>query len=155
MRRAGGNETRRNWNKPWKRPAGALFEVREGRIHPLKDDKILTAWNGLMIAALAKGAQALDDPAYARAAARSARFILERMTDPRRRLYRRFREGHLANPGYLEDYAFFIWGLIELYEATFDLDFLEAAVPLNREMTVFSGTRNRAGFSLPPGTGKI
>ena len=85
-----------------------------------------------MIAALAKGAQALDEPAYARAAARSAPVYPGADADPYGRLYRRFREGHLANPGYLEDYAFFIWGLIELYEATCDLDFLEAAVRLNR-----------------------
>ncbi|RPH89976.1 MAG: thioredoxin domain-containing protein, partial [Desulfobacteraceae bacterium] len=85
-----------------------LFDLRERRIHPLKDDKILTAWNGLMIAALAKAAQALDEPAFARAAARSAGFILEKMRDPSGRLYRRFREGHLANPGYLEDYAYLV-----------------------------------------------
>jgi hypothetical protein len=113
---------------------GTLFKVRENRIHPLKDDKILTAWNGLMIAALAKGAQALDEPAYARAAARAARFVLGRMVSPEGRLYRRFREGHLANPGYLEDYACFVWGLLELYEATGELDFLEAAVRLHRDM---------------------
>ena len=124
----------------------SLFEVRKGRIHPLKDDKILTAWNGLMIAALAKGAQALDEPDYARAAARSARFILERMMTPEGRLYRRFRKDHLANPGYLEDYAFFIWGLIELYEATWDLDFLEAAVRLNREMTALFWDDDQGGF---------
>ena len=62
-----------------------LFEFREGRVHPLKDDKILTAWNGLMIAALAKGAQALNEPALAEAAARSARFILERHAGLRRK----------------------------------------------------------------------
>ena len=99
-----------------------------------------------MIAALAKGPQALDEPDYARAAARSARFILERMMTPEGRLYRRFRKDHLANPGYLEDYAFFIWGLIELYEATWDLDFLEAAVRLNREMTALFWDDDQGGF---------
>ncbi|MBI5968774.1 MAG: thioredoxin domain-containing protein, partial [Deltaproteobacteria bacterium] len=124
----------------------ALFAVRDTRIHPLKDDKILTAWNGLMIAALARGAQALDDPTYARAAGRAARFILERMRSPEGRLYRRFRDGHLANPGYLEDYAFFIWGLLELYEATWDLDFLEAAVRLNRVMVELFWDDDQGGF---------
>jgi uncharacterized protein len=123
-----------------------LFEVRKTRIHPLKDDKILTAWNGLMIAALAKGAQALEEPAYAQAAARSARFILERMKTPAGRLYRRFREGHLANPGYLEDYAFFVWGLLELYEATWELDFLEAAVRLHRDMVDLFWDEEQGGF---------
>jgi hypothetical protein len=124
----------------------ALFEVRKGRIHPLKDDKVLTAWNGLMIAALAKAAQALNEPAFARAAARSATFILERMRDPSGRLYRRFREGHLANPGYLEDYVYFVWGLIELYEATFDLNFLQEAIDLNRMASDLFWDEEQGGF---------
>ena len=86
----------------------------------MKDDKILTAWNGLMIAALAKAAQALGDPAYARAAARSAALSWKRCGTPPVGSTGVIRDGHLANPGYLEDYAFLIWGLIELYEATFD-----------------------------------
>ncbi len=105
-----------------------LFSVREKRIHPLKDDKILTSWNGLMIAALAKGTQALGDPVYAQAAGKAARFILENMRTPEGGLYRRYREGQVAYPGFLDDYAFFIWGLIELYETLFDIRFLEEAV---------------------------
>ena len=124
----------------------ALFEVRKERIHPLKDDKILTAWNGLMIAALAKAAQALGEPALARAAARSAAFILEKMRDPSGRLYRRFREGHLANPGYLEDYVYLVWGLIELYEATFDLNFLQEAISLNRMAVDLFWDGEQGGF---------
>jgi len=123
-----------------------LFKTREQRIHPLKDDKILTAWNGLMIAALAKAAQALSEPALARAAACSAVFILEKMRDPSGRLYRRFREGHLANPGYLEDYAYFIWGLIELYEATFELKFLQEAINLNRMAIDLFWDEEQGGF---------
>jgi uncharacterized protein len=123
-----------------------LFDLREQRIHPLKDDKILTAWNGLIIAALAKAAQALGEPAFARAAARSAAFILKKMRDPSGRLYRRFREGHLANPGYLEDYAYLIWGLIELYEATFELDFLQEAITLNRMAIDLFWDEEQGGF---------
>jgi hypothetical protein len=123
-----------------------LFKLREQRIHPLKDDKILTAWNGLMIAALAKAAQALEEPAFARAAARSADFILEKMRDPSGRLYRRFREGHLANPGYLEDYVYLVWGLIELYEATFDLNFLQEAITLNRMAIDLFWDEEQGGF---------
>jgi uncharacterized protein YyaL (SSP411 family) len=108
-----------------------LFQIRRERIHPLKDDKILTSWNGLMIAALAKGSQALGDPWYARAAKGAADFILESMGTPEGGLYRRYRDGHLTNPGYLEDYAFLIWGLIELYAATFEVPYLEEAVRLN------------------------
>jgi uncharacterized protein YyaL (SSP411 family) len=109
-----------------------LFQVRRRRIHPLKDDKILTSWNGLMIAALAKGSQALSEGQYAQAAKKAADFILETMKTPEGGLYRRYRDGHLANPGYLEDYAFFIWGLIELYEATFETLYFEEAVRLQQ-----------------------
>lgn len=109
-----------------------LFAVRDKRIHPLKDDKILTSWNGLMIAALAKGSQALSEPAYARVAQKAADFILEKMRTPSKGLFRRFREGQVAYPGFLDDYAFFIWGLIELYETTFDPRYLEEALALNR-----------------------
>jgi uncharacterized protein len=109
-----------------------LFQVREKRVHPLKDDKILTAWNGLMIAALAKGYQALQERTYATAAEKAADFILQRMRDSSGRLRRRYRLGHIAYPGYLDDYAYFIWGLIELYEATFNPRYLAVAADLNQ-----------------------
>jgi len=108
--------------------------VREKRIHPLKDDKILTAWNGLMIAALAKASQALGVQAYADAARKAADFVLKNLRTADGRLLRRYRQGDAAHPGYLDDYAFLVWGLIELYEATFDIAYLEQAVAMNREM---------------------
>lgn len=111
-----------------------LFEVREKRIHPLKDDKILTAWNGLMIAALAKGSTILKEPAYADAARRAADFILQRMRSPSGRLYRRFREGDVAHRAYADDHALFIWGLIELHQATLQARYLEEAFRLQLEM---------------------
>jgi len=132
-----------------------LFDRREQRIHPLKDDKILTAWNGLLIAALAKAAQALGEPAFAEAAARSAAFILEKMRDPSGRLYRRFREGHLANPGYLEDYVYLVWGLIELYEATFDLNFLQEAITLNRTAIDLFWDESQGGFFFTARDGEL
>jgi uncharacterized protein YyaL (SSP411 family) len=107
-----------------------LFRVRERRIRPGKDDKILTDWNGLMIAAMAKGAQVLDRPDYAEAAQQAARFILARMQESRGRLLHRFREGEAAVKGILDDYAFLTWGLLELYEAVFDADFLKIALEL-------------------------
>ncbi|MDY6879483.1 MAG: thioredoxin domain-containing protein [Thermodesulfobacteriota bacterium] len=113
---------------------GRLFEVREKRIHPLKDDKILTSWNGLMIAALSKGYQAMGDQRYADAAAAAADFILSELRGADDRLFCRFRDGDVAYPGYLDDYAFLVWGLIELYEATFDVTYLEEAVSLNKAM---------------------
>ena len=97
-----------------------LFRARERRVRPGLDDKILTDWNGLMIAAMAKGAQVLDRPDWAEAAAEAARFVLARLRDERGRLLHRYREGEAAVPGMLDDYAFLIWGLLELYEATFE-----------------------------------
>lgn len=111
-----------------------LFEVREGRVHPHKDDKILTDWNGLMIAAFAKGARVLGDSTWAAAAGRAADFILTRMRQPDGRLLHRYREDHAGIPAHLDDYAFFIWGLIELYEATYQVRYLKTALELNRRM---------------------
>jgi len=111
-----------------------LFEEREGRVHPHKDDKILTDWNGLMIAAFAKGARVLGDSTWAAAAGRAADFILDQMRKPDGRLLHRYREGRAGIPGHLDDYAFFIWGLIELYEATYQVRYLKTALELNRRM---------------------
>lgn len=113
----------------------SLFEAREKRVHPLRDDKILAAWNGLMIAALARGAQVLGDRSFAAVALKAADFVLEKMESESGRLYRRYRQGEVANLGYADDYAFLIWGLLDLYEAVFDLKYLEEAVRLQEEMS--------------------
>jgi uncharacterized protein YyaL (SSP411 family) len=132
--------------KTLERSREKLFHVREKRIHPLKDDKVLTSWNGLMIAALAKGYQALGDPLFSDAACRAADFILGQMRTPQERLYRRWREGEVAISGFLEDYAFLVWGLIELYEATFRVRYLEEAIHLNQLMIELFGDKERGGF---------
>lgn len=111
-----------------------LFEDREKRAHPFKDDKILTDWNGLMLAALAKAGQALDEPQYIRAAKKTADFILKKMRAKDGRLQHRFRGGEAGLPAHLDDYAFLAWGLLELYEATFELKYLENAIALNKDM---------------------
>ncbi|MBY9000382.1 MAG: thioredoxin domain-containing protein, partial [Candidatus Heimdallarchaeota archaeon] len=108
-----------------------LFEIREKRIHPLKDDKILTDWNGLMIAALAKSARVFENNEYLEAAERSANFILKELVDEKGNLLHRYREGNAAILGNLDDYAFFIWGLIELYQTSFKAEYLEKAIELN------------------------
>jgi hypothetical protein len=107
-----------------------LFQARGRRVRPGLDDKILTDWNGLMIAAMAKGAQVLDRPDWAEAAAEAARFVLTRLRDGRGRLLHRYREGEAAVPAMLDDYAFLIWGLLELYEASFDAETLKNAIEL-------------------------
>ncbi|MCU0596334.1 MAG: thioredoxin domain-containing protein, partial [Desulfobacterota bacterium] len=111
-----------------------LFEVRERRVHPHKDDKILTDWNGLMIAALARAAQVLGDKAYSDAAEGAVNFILKNMRKPDGRLLHRFRDGEAGIDAVLDDHAFLIWGLIETYEATFDARFLQTALELNEAM---------------------
>jgi len=109
-----------------------LFAAREQRVHPPKDDKILTDWNGLMIAALAEAAQVFDRPDYDAAARRAADFLLMRMRAKDGRLLHRFRDGDAAIPGKLDDYAFLTWGLLNVYESSFDIRYLEAAIDLQR-----------------------
>lgn len=111
-----------------------LFSARKQRIHPSKDDKVLTDWNGLMIAALAKGAQALNKPEYADAARKAADFLLQELRRKDDRLLHRYREGEAALPGYVDDYAFLAWGLIDLYEATFEARYLQEALALTDDM---------------------
>jgi len=123
-----------------------LLIARGMRVPPFKDDKVLTDWNGLMIAALAKGAAACDTPGYADAAARAAGFILSRMRCPDGRLLHRFRDGEASIPGYLDDYAFFTWGLLELYEATFAPQYLRESVALSEQMMALFEDRKGGGF---------
>jgi uncharacterized protein YyaL (SSP411 family) len=105
-----------------------LFAARAGRVRPALDDKALTAWNGLMIAALARAAWTLDEPAHAAAAARAADFVLTRMRAPDGRLLRTYSAGSPPKlNAYLEDYAYLLDGLVELYEATFDAKWVRAA----------------------------
>ena len=122
-----------------------LFDSRSKRVRPLLDDKILTDWNGLMIAALAVGGRALNEPSYTEAATRAARFLLKRLRDKNGRLLHRYREGEAAIAAGAADHAYLIWGLVELYAATFDTQWLEAASTLMQELM--------GGFWDPNGTG--
>jgi uncharacterized protein YyaL (SSP411 family) len=131
-----------------------LFEVRERRIHPHKDDKILTDWNGLMIAALAQGAQIFEDEIYEDAAKGAAQFVMEAMRDPDGRLLHRYREGEAGIAANLDDYAFFIWGLLELYEATFDAQYLKWALDLNANMLEHFWDHLGGGLFFTPDDGE-
>lgn len=111
-----------------------LFTCREKRVHPHKDDKILTDWNGLMIAALARGAQVFDEPVYADAAECAMNFILKFMQTNDGRLLHRYRQGEAAIKGNIDDYAFSIWALLELYEATFQTKHLQKALELHAHL---------------------
>ncbi|WP_298035919.1 thioredoxin domain-containing protein [uncultured Desulfuromonas sp.] len=120
----------------------ALFEARQNRVRPHRDDKILTGWNGLAIAALARGGAVLGDPEAVEAAARTADFLLARMRSESGRLLRRYRLGEAAIPAFLEDYAFLLHGLLELYQAGFVPRRLEQALSLAGEMDeLFSDDR--------------
>ncbi|MBT4370157.1 MAG: thioredoxin domain-containing protein, partial [Candidatus Marinimicrobia bacterium] len=111
-----------------------LFEVREKRIHPLKDDKILTDWNGLMIAALSQGGQVLGDEIYIDAAKNAVNFVLESLRDGNGRLMKRSRLGKAGLQPHLDDYSFMVFGLLNLYEATFDPSYLASALELTETM---------------------
>ncbi|MFX1265845.1 MAG: thioredoxin domain-containing protein, partial [Promethearchaeota archaeon] len=108
-----------------------LLSVREKRVRPHLDDKSLTDWNGLFIAALAKAGRALDNVDYVATAERAVEFFLSNLKDDQGRLLHRFRDGESSVNAFLDDYAFFVWGLLELYETTFDPRYLEMA----RDMT--------------------
>ena len=136
-----------------------LFATREKRVRPLRDDKILTDWNGLMIAAYAKAAQAFQEPDcsnrsdYASAAKRAADFLLEKMRTSEGRLLHRYR-GVPGIEAKLDDYAFLVWGLIELYEAIFDPKYLKAAIELNQMMLQHFWDERRGGLFLTSDDGE-
>ncbi len=111
-----------------------LFRIRENRVHPNKDDKILTDWNGLMIAALAKAGRSFGKHEFTEAAKKSVEFIYQKMFDDNR-LMHRFRGNHLAINANADDYSYLIFGLINLYETTFKPEYLSKAVELQKILT--------------------
>jgi uncharacterized protein YyaL (SSP411 family) len=116
-----------------------LFEVREGRPRPHLDDKVLTSWNGLMISAYARAYQVLGEKRYLEIAGEAAGFVLKKNHDEKKDiLLRRYRDGESAIDGELTDYAFFVQGLLDLYEAGFDYRHLETALSLtDRQIELF------------------
>jgi uncharacterized protein len=135
----------------------ALLAIRAKRVRPHLDDKILTAWNGLMISAFAKGAQVLDDARYLEAAQRATGFILTRLfQQDTSTLLRRYREGEAAIAGFLDDYAFFAGALLDLYEADFDPAHIETAMALTDKMReLFEDPREGAFFSTAAGDSSL
>lgn len=119
---------------------------RKGRTSLHLDDKVLTAWNGLMIAALARAGFILNEPRYLEAAERAVQFIRKNLKEPSGRLLVRWREGEAAYPGKLEDYAFYAWGLLELYGATFCMEFLEEAHAVTKLLAELFFDAEQGGF---------
>jgi uncharacterized protein YyaL (SSP411 family) len=123
-----------------------LFQEREKRVHPLKDDKVITSWNGLMIAALAYAGRVLGETEYLDAAVRAVKFIRSSLCREDGRLLVRYRDGEGKYLGYLDDYAYFIWGLIELYQATFEPVYIELAMKLSKDMIFLFKDQHTGGF---------
>ena len=126
-----------------------LFAIRAKRPRPHLDDKIIAAWNGLMISAYARGAQVLDDRRYLEVATRAAKFLLANLYDKKSKLlYRNYREGRSDIEGFADDYAFVIQGLLDLYEASFDVQWLKLAAELQETQDrIFFDEKNGGYFS--------
>ncbi len=124
-----------------------LRDEREHRPHPLRDEKVLTAWNGLMISAFARAGFVLNEPVYTASAVRAATFILDHLY-AEGRLRRSYTDGIARHNGYLNDYAFLIAGMLDLYEATHDIHWLEQAIELETILARYYEDRENGGFSM-------
>src|SRR5437868_15068525 len=132
-----------------KRCREKLSVIRSKRPRPHLDDKIIAAWNGLMISAYARGAQVLDEPRYLEIATRAAKFLQTDLYDPSRKiLYRNYRGDRSDIEAFADDYAFVIQGLLDLYEASFDVEWLKFAVQLQETQDrLFFDEKNGGYFS--------
>ena len=124
-----------------------LFDKREYRVHPLKDDKILSDWNGLMIAALARASIIFQEPSYLKAAKKSSEFVLNKISKDGK-LLKRFRNNKAAINAHLDDYAFISWGLLEIYEASFETEYLSKCLDLMNIMVDDYWDDKNGGFFL-------
>ncbi len=124
-----------------------LFAVRVKRPRPHLDDKIIAAWNGLMVSAYARAAQVLHDPHYLEIATRAGKFIRANLYDEKSKLlYRNYRQGRSEIAGFADDYAFVIQGLLDLYEASFDIEWLKFAVDLQETQDRLFYDRKNGGY---------
>ncbi len=123
-----------------------LFNLRAKRPKPHLDDKILTDWNGLMISSLAYGSRVLDNPDYLEGAEQAAKFIMKNLIKKDGRLLHRFRDNDAAVLGHISDYAFFIHGLLDLYEASFKIEYLREAKRLAGDMIRLFWDEKDGGF---------
>jgi uncharacterized protein len=128
------------------RARAELFEIREGRAHPATDDKILAAWNGLAIAALAEAGRAFGEAEYVEAAVRAADFVLTHLRDDPGRLLRSWRNGRAGRPAFADDHAAMADACLVLYETTFELRWFEQARALADELVRLFHDEERGGF---------
>ncbi|MCU1327320.1 MAG: hypothetical protein JWN34_2690, partial [Bryobacterales bacterium] len=146
-------ETAEHFSRPVEEVAAVLaaaddraLTARSERPRPHLDDKILTAWNGLMVSAFARGGAILASPAYTAAAARAADFLLETMVQTDGTILRRYRAGTAGIGGMLDDYVFFAQGLLDLYEASFEHRYLKASIELMRKAGELFGDAEEGGY---------
>lgn len=123
-----------------------LLRIRSGRPRPQLDDKVLVDWSGLMISSLAYGFQVLNDPEYLESAQKAAQFILNNLVDQNGRLLHRYRDNESAICATIEDYAFFVQGLLDLYEASGDFEYLKRAEKFSTDMLEFYADQKHGGF---------
>ena len=136
----------RDLNRDLREAREKLYQVRKKRVHPFKDDKVLTAWNGLMIAALAKAGRVLGREDYIVCARRAVSSIYDKLFRTDGRLLARYRDGESDYLGYVDDHAFLLWGLLELYESTFEPDYLAKALKIAADLRQFFWDEEEGGF---------
>ena len=123
-----------------------MFIRREQRVRPSLDDKILTDWNGFMIAALSKAGAILGDAKFIETSERALKFIIDTMLDDESNLYHRYKDGEVIIRAFLDDYAYLVWALLETYEATFKPEYLELARNLTADMLEHFWDENEGGL---------
>jgi uncharacterized protein YyaL (SSP411 family) len=132
-----------------------LFEARKERVAPAMDDKVLVDWNGLMIAAFARASWVFGEKRFLGAAVGAADFVLDKMVDERGVLFHRYAKGERAIEGFLDDYAFFVFGLLELYGVSFEEKYLDAAKALTKAMFELFWDEKDGGFYLTAKGGDV
>jgi uncharacterized protein YyaL (SSP411 family) len=132
-----------------------LLAARENRARPLRDDKVLADWNGLFIAALAQAARIFGNASYLAAAKHAMQFILKNLRTADGALLHRYRDGDAAIPGFADDYAFVVFALIELYESSYETDYLSTALDLNRYLISHFEDPGHGGFFTISDTSEI
>ena len=138
--------TQKDFEKRLQLLRARLFDIRENRVHPLKDDKVLADWNGLMAAALASAGRVFDEPEWIRAAERATGFVLDEMHTSKGRMLHRYREGEASIPAFLDDHVFMTTAMLELYDATFNSRYLERALELQQRTIELFWDKTRGGF---------
>lgn len=123
-----------------------IYRLSRTALH--RDDKVLTSWNSLMIAALAKASFLCKEPLWLEAAQKAQQFLEAHLTDAHNRLYIRYRDGESAGKGNLEDYAYYVWALLELYQVTWNPDYLEKAVCFADQIIRWFSNKEQCGFYL-------